>query len=252
MGVISAGSLDIGRVARFALDLLLPPRCLSCTETVGEPGTLCSECWTQIAFLAPPFCVGCGRPFDFDLGPDAVCGACARSRPIFGRARAVLRYDDASRPLIISFKHRDRTDAAPAFGKWMARAGAELLADADLLVPVPLHRYRLIARRYNQSALLAQAIATESGIGCAPDLLVRTRATKSQGRLRTRERERNVRGAFAVRARRLEQLRDRRIILVDDVMTTGATATASAKALLRAGAAAVDVLTLARVVRASS
>lgn len=252
MGAVLAWQPGLRRAARLALDLVLPPCCLSCRQPVGEPGTLCGGCWSAVAFLAPPCCCVCGHPFDFDLGPDALCAACTASRPAWDRARAVARYDDASRPLLVSFKHRDRTDAAPAFGRWMARAGAELLAEADLLVPVPLHRFRLMARRYNQSALLARAIAAETGLPCAADLLLRTRRTRSQGRMTRDERERNVRGAFAVRDGRRAALRGRRAVLIDDVLTTGATAAACTAALLRACAAAVDVLTLARVVRAGA
>ncbi len=193
-------------------------------------------------------CGACGFPFDFDLGAGALCGECARRLPPFHRARAVLRYDDGSRDLVIAFKHRDRTDAAPAYGAWMARAGAELLEDADLLVPVPLHRMRLIQRRFNQSALLAHALAARSGVACAPDALIRTRPTPSQGQFSRAARFRNVQGAFKVR--RAGDIGGRRIVLVDDVLTTGATASACARTLLRAGADSVDVLTLARVVRA--
>ena len=193
-------------------------------------------------------CGACGFPFDYDHGPGALCGECVRRLPPFHCARAVLLYNDGSRDLVIAFKHRDRTDAAPAYGAWMARAGAELLADADLLVPVPLHRMRLIQRRFNQSALLAHALATWSGVACAPDALIRTRPTPSQGRLNRAARVRNVQGAFKVR--RVGDMEGRRIVLVDDVLTTGATASACARALLRAGAVSVDVLTLTRVVRA--
>ena len=194
-------------------------------------------------------CAACGFPFEFDPGADALCGACIRRPRPYGRGRAVLRYDEASRALIVAFKHGDRTDAAPAYGRWLARAGADLLADADILVPVPLHRTRLIARRYNQSALLVNAVASETGIAARPDALTRTRRTPSQGRMNRSERERNVRGAFLVRPNRAGAVRGLRVVLVDDVLTTGATAAACARALRRGGAASVDVLTLARVVR---
>ncbi len=249
MAVLTAGTGGWRRATRVALDLFLPPRCLACGETVGEPGTLCGECWPNLTFLAPPMCAACGFPFEYDVGAGALCGACIRSSPPYDRARAVLRYDSHSRDLVIAFKHRDRTDAAPAYGRWMARAGAELLAEGGLIVPVPLHRRRLIARRYNQSAELAHALSRESGLHCAPDLLVRVRATPSQGRLSRTERERNVRGAFAVRPGRADAVANRRVVPVDDVLTTGATARACTRVLLRAGAAAVDVLTLSRVVR---
>lgn len=239
----------LARGFRAAVDILLPPRCLSCGETVAEPGTLCGICWPLLSFIAPPLCAACGFPFDYDPGSGALCGECMRDPPPFERARTVLRYDEHSRELVISFKHRDRTDAAPAYGKWMARAGAEILADADVIIPVPLHRFRLISRRYNQSAELCHALSRETGLPHNPNLLARTRPTPTQSRLTRPERERNVRGAFALRPDARRSLQGRRIVLVDDVMTTGATVTACCKTLMRGGAAAVDVLTLARVVR---
>ena len=166
---------------------------------------------------------------------------------MFARARSVLVYDDASRPLILGFKHGDQTHAAAAFGNWLARAGSEMLAEADLVVPVPLHRWRLFRRRFNQAALLGKAVARRAGVRCVPDLLVRGRATPSQGGLSRSGRQRNVKGAFAVRPKRLRDVTGARIVLIDDVLTTGATVSECARVLLRAGAARVDVLTLARV-----
>jgi len=247
MGEAALGTMR--RTARFALDLLLPPRCLACGETVADPGALCAACWPRLEFFSPPHCACCGYPFEYDTGPGSLCGACARQHPPFRCARSVLRYDESSRGLVISFKHRDRTDAAPAYGRWMARAGTEMLGNADVIVPVPLHRSRLIARRFNQAALLAQSLSRETGIACLPDLLVRTRATPSQGKLNAAQRRRNVQGAFSVRARRLPKLQGCNVLLVDDVYTTGATVGACTGVLRRNGAAAVDVLTLARVVR---
>jgi ComF family protein len=161
----------------------------------------------------------------------------------------VLRYDDASRDLVLAFKHADRTDGAPAYGAWLARAGADLVADADAIAPVPLHWTRLFSRRYNQAALLALALGTHAGLPVVPDLLIRRRRTPSQGRMSATGRARNVAGAFSLNARRLAFLEGRRILLIDDVLTTGATVESCARVLLRGGAAAVDVLTLARVVR---
>jgi len=239
-------------LGRFVLDALLPPQCLGCGVIIDEPGVLCSACWQGMRFLGPPQCAACGAPFEFDVGPDALCGSCAREPPVFARARAAFAYDETSRRLILAFKHGDRTDSAPAFGAWLVRAGARLIPDADLIVPVPLHWTRLFWRRYNQAALLAHALADVAGVAVAPNLLVRTRRTPSQGKLSPAARQRNLAGAFAVRRSAKAQIAGRRALLIDDVLTTGATAAACAKALLAAGARAVDVLTLARVVRTGS
>ena len=245
----TAWAAGIKRAGGRALDIVLPPRCLKCGATVDSVGALCAGCWPAVTFLAPPQCAACGVPFEFNLGPAALCGACAGERPVFERARAAFRYDDGSKDLILRFKHADRTDSRPAFARWMARAGDALLADADLIAPVPLHWLRLFMRRYNQAALLASALGDLAGKPAVNDLLLRRRRTPSQGGLGALARRRNVAGAFAVDPRRRMLLQDKRVLLVDDVLTTGATVSACASVLLRAGARAVDVLTLARVVR---
>jgi ComF family protein len=236
------------RLGRAALDAVLPPRCLGCGETVDEPGSLCGACWSKVSFIAPPLCDRCGRPFELPSEPGAVCAPCIADPPPWRRARAVFRYDEATRPLITGFKFRDQTHAAPAFGRWMARAGGALLDEADVIAPVPLHWLRLFARRYNQAALLAQALARESGVPVIPDLLVRRRRTPPQTELGRAARQRNVAGAFALRQGGRDRIRNRRILLVDDVLTTGATVAACAELLNREGAESVDVLTVARVV----
>lgn len=237
------------RAMRQALDAVLPQRCLACGETVDEVGALCAVCWGKLTFLGAPLCACCGYPFEYGVPETTLCGACTRAHPAFDRARSVFVYDDASRPLILGYKHADHTHATPAFGRWLARAGRELLVGADLVAPVPLHRWRLFVRRYNQSALMAQAVGREAGSPVAVDLLVRRRNTPSQGRMSPLARSRNVRGAFVVRPAWSGRLAGRRVLLVDDVLTTGATVEECARVLRRAGAAAVDVLTLARVVR---
>ncbi|HEX7968597.1 MAG TPA: ComF family protein [Stellaceae bacterium] len=242
-----ARPLALRRLATALLDLVLPPRCLRCGTAVSETGTLCAPCWRGITFLGSPCCACCGMPFDFEVGAPVLCGACARSHPPFERARAAMRYDEASRRLILAFKHGDRLHLAPALGRWMRRAGAELLAEADLLVPVPLHWTRLFARRYNQAAVLAHAIRAAGGPAVGADWLVRRRRTPSQGKRNAMARERNVKGAFAVKPGRA--VKGRRIVLIDDVFTTGATVAECARVLRRAGARQVDVLTLARTVR---
>ncbi len=242
------------RAGTLTLDAVLPPRCLACGAAVDASGALCAACWVRVAWLGAPQCDCCGTPFDFDpaagSGERILCGACLRTPPEFDRARAVFRYDEASRGLILAFKHADRTYAAPAYGRWLARAGAELLAEADIVAPVPLHWTRLAWRRYNQAALLAQAASRAVGRRCLADLLVRVRRTRQQqGDMGRAARRRNIRRAFAVRDRHRVAVEGRRVVVVDDVYTTGATVEECARVLREAGAGAVDVLTLARVVR---
>ena len=178
-----AFALGAAPLARSVLNAVLPARCMACGVAIEENGALCSECWGNMRFLAPPACACCGYPFEYEVPERSLCAACLRQAPAFDRARAVFAYDDFSRALILSFKHADRTNDAPAFGHWLARAGAELAADADLIAPVPLHRWRLFFRRYNQAGLLAQALGGEVGKRVAVDLLARRRRTRPQGRM---------------------------------------------------------------------
>jgi ComF family protein len=235
------------QIARGLVDVVLPPRCLACGDLVEEPGALCGRCWGGITFFAPPWCAACGLPFPHPMEPGAVCADCAREKWAWDRARAVLRYDKRSRQLVLGLKHADQTHVAGAFGRWMRRAGEEVLAGADLLVPVPLHWTRLFQRRYNQAALLANAIRAAGGPPVVADGLIRRRRTPSQGHLGPLARERNVRGAFLVRRR--PEIAGRQVVIIDDVMTTGATVDECARVLKRAGAAKVGVLTLARALR---
>lgn len=237
-------------MGRMALDLLFPPLCMMCRTQVREPGSLCPGCWRNITFIDGPVCSCCGLPFEFDAGADARCAACLALPPAFDRAASVMRYDEFSRGAILALKYADRHDVVPAFARWLGRAGRELIADADLIVPVPLHRWRLWARRFNQSALLASALARSTNKRFEPLALWRTRSTPSQGDMRSaKARRRNVRGAFKVDSTHAEMVKGRNILLVDDVLTTGATVDACARALKRAGAMKVSVLTLARVAR---
>jgi ComF family protein len=228
------------------LDLVLPPSCLGCREVIDRPG-LCAACWRRLTFLAPPWCSCCGLPFEQAIGDGAICAACAGDAPDFDRARAALAYDDASRPLLLAFKHGDRLEGVATFAGWLNAAARDCLADADLIAPVPLHRWRLWARRYNQAAELARALSRRSAVACDPCLLLRRRRTNSQGGLSAAGRRRNVAGAFALRQG--ADIAGRRILLVDDVFTTGATLNGCARVLKRAGAARVDCAVLARVVR---
>ena len=236
---------------RRLLDAVLPPLCLGCGEIIAEPGALCAACWPGFSFIAAPHCARCGTPFAEEIGDGALCGACLRRPPRYRKARAALVYDDSSKKLVLPFKHGDRTDMARSCGRWMARAGAELLAEAELVAPVPLHWRRLFTRRYNQAVLLARAVAREGRARLAPDLLRRARWTGSQAGLKANERRDNVRRAFTLHPVWREAVKDKAVLLVDDVLTTGATVEACALALQRAGARHVDVLTLARAVRAA-
>jgi ComF family protein len=235
------------------LDLIFPPLCAACRVPVAEAHNLCAACWGKMTFLDGPGCATCGLPFEFDPGHGAICAACQARTPSFDRALAVVRYDPASRDSILALKRADRLDLVPSFARWMERAGKAMLAESDVVVPVPLHWKRLWERRYNQSGLLAQRLAKLGGVPCDNRVLKRVRATKSQGEMPSaKARRRNVRGAFLVDPDRKAILQGRTVLLVDDVFTTGSTVEASSLALKRAGAARVFVLTLARVVRPMS
>jgi ComF family protein len=256
----TAATTEPSRFVRFAngvratlrrsLDVALPRLCPSCRDLVADNG-LCPSCWSKLAFISAPYCPRLGIPFAYDPGPGILSMQAIADPPVYQRARAAVRYDDVARALVSAFKYGDRLDLAPLLGGWMARAGAELFEGADALVPVPLHWRRLWTRRFNQSAALAGAISKISDVPVAHDLLHRAKATPQQVGLSRAERATNVQGAFRVPPVAKAAVMGRRLILVDDVLTSGATSDACARALLRAGAAHVDVLTLARVVDAA-
>src|SRR5947209_5135918 len=235
------------QAARLVLDIALPTLCVACREPVAGVG-VCAECWARLSFIAPPFCPRLGIPFVYDPGPDLLSMEAIANPPAWQRARAAVRYDDVARTLVHALKYQDRTDLAPAMARWMARAGEELLVDADALVPVPLHWRRGWTRRYNQSGALARAIERQSGVKVTSEALRRVRPTEQQIGLSRSQRASNVQGAFKVAADRTAEIHGRRIVLIDDVLTSGATVDACARALLRARAAQVDVLVFARVV----
>jgi ComF family protein len=233
---------------RFTLDVALPPLCPSCREPLGDGDGLCAACWSKLSLIEPPYCARLGIPFLYDPGPGLLSMEAIAAPPAYERARAAVRYDDVARALVHAFKYGDRLDLAPMMGRWMARAGRELLDGADTLVPVPLHWRRLWARRFNQSAALAGAIGEIDKVPVLHGVLKRVRATPQQVGLSKPERADNVQGAFRVAPEHKAQVAGRRLVLVDDVLTSGATADTCARALLRAGAAQVDVLVFARVV----
>lgn len=233
----------------FALDAALPPLCPACREPVADQGGLCGNCWSRLSFIARPYCERLGIPFVYDPGPGILSMEAIADPPTYNRARAAVRYDDVARTLVQAFKYGDRIDLAPRMGRWMAQAGAEILKEADMLVPVPLHWRRQWARRFNQSAALCQTISATSGVAVAHDILKRVRATRQQVGLNQAERDANVQGAFAVSPEGRAAVRGKRLVLVDDVLTSGATVDNCARVLLRAGALSVDVLVFARVVQ---
>lgn len=233
---------------RLALDFALPPLCPSCREPLGDGIGLCASCWSRLSLIEPPYCVRLGIPFVFDPGAGLLSMEAIANPPAYDRARAAVRYDDVASSLVHQFKYADRLDLAPMMGRWMARAGRELLADAHALIPVPLHWRRLWARRFNQSATLAGAISALCGVPVIHGGLKRVRATPQQVGLSKAERADNVQGVFRVPGERKAEIAGRRLVLIDDVLTSGATVDACARALLRAGAAHVDVLVFARVV----
>jgi ComF family protein len=246
-GALSAVQAAWKHTTRLALDIALPTLCVSCREPVSGEG-VCAACWSKLSFIAQPYCPRLGIPFVYDPGPELLSMEAIANPPAYARARAAVRYDDVARTLVHALKYQDRTDLAPAMGRWMARAGRELLAEADALIPVPLHWRRSWGRRYNQSGALARAIEGQSGVKLVSEALRRVRPTQQQIGLSRSQRATNVQGAFKVAAQRQSEIAGRRVILVDDVLTSGATADACARALLRAKAAAVDVLVFARVV----
>src|ERR1700735_1800237 len=233
-------------VLRTALDPPLPPLGPACRET-GEGRGLCASCWSKLSFITRPYCERLGIPFVYDPGPGILSMEAIAHPPAYQRARAAVRFDEISRALVHALKYGDRLDLAPMMGRWVSQAGRELLAEADALVPVPLHWRLRWARRFNQSAMLAAGISKDSGVPVETGALKRIKPTPQQVGLSRPQRAANVQGAFRVPDDGRAAVAGRRLILVDDVLTPGATVDGCARALLRAGAANVDVLVFARV-----
>ena len=231
---------------RAALDLALPRLCAACREPVEGQG-LCPTRWSKLSFISRSYCERLGIPFVYDPGPGILSMEAIADPPAYHRARAAVRFDEISRALVHALKYGDRLDLAPMMGQWLGNAGREILAEADALVPVPLHWRRRWARRFNQSAVLAAAVSATSGVPVAADALKRVKATAQQVGLSRTERAANVQGAFRVPPEGKAAIVGRRLVLIDDALTSGSTAEGCARALLRAGAANVDVLVFARV-----
>lgn len=239
----------VGQCCRLVLDAVYPPACLACHGATAESDHLCAACWRKVRFIERPYCERLGTPFAQDLGAPLLSPAAVADPPVYGRARAVVRFDDGpARILVHRLKYGDRGELAKPLGRWMARAGTDILADAGVLVPVPLHRLRLIGRCFNQALALSREITRACGVATDPFLLDRIKATPPQVRLSRPQRAENMQGAFRVPPDAVPRLSGRNVVLVDDVLTSGATANAAARALLRGGARNVDVLVFARVV----
>ncbi|MFB9911564.1 ComF family protein [Rhizobium paknamense] len=231
------------RLGHACRDLIYPPGCAGCGLPLAEGVGLCPPCWASVRFIEQPYCAVLGLPFSYDPGEGMVSAEAIANPPAFDRLRSVAVHDGVVRDMVHGLKYADRTDLAPLMAAWMARAGCDLLPDAEVIIPVPLHRWRLFSRQYNQSAELGRWLAREAGLPFRPLLLRRVKATEKQVGLTKKGRADNVRGAFQVRDR--EGVAGRHLLLVDDVYTTGATVNAAARALKRAGAAKVSVLTFA-------
>lgn len=248
--VESALGSGLRRLAATALGLIYPPTCIACGAATGQPHALCAACWSGLRLIERPYCERLGTPFALDLGVGSLISPGALAEPpVFGRARAVAVYDGTARDLVHRLKFSDRLDLGWTMARMMAAAGSELLDEADLIVPVPLHGLRLWRRRFNQSAMLAREIGRQSGKPCDVRALARVRATRPQVGLTRRQRAENLQGAFRVTEAGRARITGRRLLLIDDVATTGATGNAAARVLLRAGAASVDLLTFATVTR---
>ncbi len=244
---ISSIREKLNKQSHLLPDLVVPPTCITCDAYVARQGGCCASCWQQIRFVSKPYCPVMGSPHSVDMGEAMMCAEAIADPPPFERLRAVVLYDKLARQLISSLKYGDRTDLAPWLAQWMVAAGNELIQDADVVVPVPLHQKRMLARRFNQSAELARALAKLSDLSFSPRTLVRKKHTLQQVGLSQSQRERNLSGAFIVPEERKVDVTGRRILLIDDVYTTGATAKAATRSLLRGGASHVDVLVFAKV-----
>jgi ComF family protein len=232
------------KIKQAILDIVMPPRCISCGVMVNEHGGICPECWKDTKFIGTHQCKICGLPFEFDMGKDALCKYCTSEKPKFSKVRSVCEYDGVARKIAVKFKFRDHTHLAKPLAKLMINAAPELVVKADIITPVPLHFRRRISRKYNQAGLLALNIAKISGIKYQPLLMQRTRATKRQTSLNRQQRQENVENAFTCS---VADLKGKTILLIDDVMTTGSTLNECAKALKAQGAQRVYGLVFARV-----
>ena len=237
------------KLLKTGINTILPPRCIVTGKPVLKQGTVDADFWATLHFLGEPCCIKCGYPFLYKAHKDMLCPYCLKSPPNYNKHRSALAYNDASKQLILPFKHGDRISITSSLAKWMEQAGASLIDEADIIIPVPLHRWRLFSRRYNQAALLAHKIANNSKIPCYADALIRTRPTPSQGHLNSTERQHNVKNAFIISPHHLQKLKGKCILLIDDVYTTGATVKECTRTLYSGGVSSVNALTLSCIIK---
>jgi ComF family protein len=237
----------LARLWQTTVDVVTPPLCLACRAPVTRGAALCLDCWQQQHFIEEPVCDALGTPFAYDEGEGALSPAAIAEPPAWNKGRAAVAFDEASKHLVHMLKYQDTPEAGHAMARMMAGAGRSVLAEADYLVPVPLHKRRLWQRRFNQAALLAFEISRISGKPCKTEMLVREKPTRQQVGLSANDRRKNVGRAFAVPAEQQAFVHGKTIVLIDDVRTTGATANACASALKSAGAAKIHLLTFALV-----
>ena len=243
-----ADALAFARSAvRPILDFALPPRCPGCGAVTAEPHRFCLACWSELVFLGEPCCGRCALPFDYGEGQEVLCGACLADPPRFDRLRSAVAYGVISRKVALKLKYGGRPGVAETIARFMERHLD--LTNSPILAPVPLHRWRMWRRGYNQAALIATALARRAGLEARLDLLERVKATPPLKGMGRRERKEAVRGAFRISARHKDSIRGRCVVLIDDVYTSGATANTCARILKRAGAGEVNVLTWASVVK---
>lgn len=237
----------MNKIIKLCLDFLLPPTCPICRQKISDPAGLCPKCFSDLEFIGPQRCSVCGRPMDAIVPGMAVCGSCLKNPPPFHQAIAVLKYNDISKKLILAFKHGDHLELTKLLIKLINQNCSQIIEQNDILIPVPLHWSRLLKRKYNQSAIIAHKLALEHKKVYDPTILKRLKATKSQGHLSPKEREKNVKNVFGVE--HSNRIKNKHVLLIDDVYTTGSTVNECSKILLKAGAKQIDVLTLAKVVK---
>lgn len=240
--------IQVNKLYTSILSWVIPPTCPVCRVQMTQVDALCQVCWQGLVFVTAPHCQGCGWPLVYDDGV-SLCLACMNQSRPFVTGRSAFCYEGIIRDLILRFKHNNAVYLVPFFVRWLLIAGSDLFNKVDYIVSVPLHRWRLWRRGYNQSTLLARSLARQAGLVCLTNVLIRKRRTESQSHKTKRQRQKNIQGAFAIKKEKQYLIKGKRVLLIDDVWTTGATLSESALALKRAGAKEISVLTLARVVK---